>query len=260
MVVNRTLLRHLLSAGVLLVGGGVWYSPVSPVALELADARINSAEVQTVIERYEKIARYHWSEETRTIALKRASQLCELNDRDVDGLQRLYELATTSNQLANLEAQIGLLYIEQGHYSKGALWFERAERSEPEAPEAGARLLLAAQARFESNQLAKAEKLYLLVWRKYPKLGAEADIGLAELLLSTGRARSAQKYFKRAADGAGESSLKALAQFGVATCLERMGRLDEALAEMNEVSDFPENVLDERIEGIRAHQAEYGGL
>ena len=257
---NRTQLSQMLSVGAILSGICIWYSPISPVALYLVDAEINSGALDDVIERYERISRYHWSEGTRARALKRASQLHELNGQDIDGLHGLYELATTSEQVADLEAQIGTLYIVRGENSKGALWLERSRRSSEEAPEAGERLLLAAQARFESNQMAKAEKLYLLVGTEYPALSAEADIGLAELLLSAGRARVALKHFERAARRAGDSPLKALAQFGVATCLERMGHLDEALAEMDEV-DLPEKVLDERREGIRAHQAaEYGGM
>ena len=138
-VANQTQLGHLLSLGALLLGVGIWYSPISPVALQLADARINSADPEETIAIFEEIAKRHWSEETRTIALKRASQLYELKGPDIDGLHRLYELATTSTQQADLEAQIGTLYVEQGHSSKGALWFERAQRSDVSSPEAGAR-------------------------------------------------------------------------------------------------------------------------
>jgi len=250
----------MIALGLVFAGMGVWYSPVSPVALYLADARINDGPFEVVVARYEQIVRHHWSERTRTRALKRASQLYELNSQEVEGLLGLYQLANTPSQVADLEAQIGMQYVERGESSKGALWLERSHRSAEDAPEAGARLLLAAQARFETGQFTKAEKLYLMVGRKYPQLGPEADIGLAELLLSVGRARAALKHFERASRHAEQSPLKALAQFGVATCLERLGQLDAALAEMDEV-DLPERVLDERREGIRAHQAaEYGGL
>jgi tetratricopeptide (TPR) repeat protein len=245
---------------VVLTGVGVWYSPISPVALYLADAKINTGEFEDIVQRYEQIARYHWSAPTRARALNRASLLYELNSQDVEGLHGLYELATTEGELADLEAQIGTLYVERGEHSKGAIWLERSQRSATDIPKAGPRLLMAARARFESGQMSKAEKLYLRVGRKYPSLNAEAEIGLAELLLSVGKARAALKHFEQAALHAEGAPLQALAQFGMATCLERMGNLDEALAEMDEI-DLPERVLDERRDGIRAHQAaEYGGL
>ena len=159
-----------------------------------------------------------------------------------------------------VQAQLGAYYLRKDRPADGATWLELSQQTAPEHADAGTRLLMAARAREASSQQAKAEKLYERLGKRYKLLGAQADIGLAELLLASGRARSAKRYFERAARRAKTDNVRALAQFGIATCFERMGKLEAALAEMDAL-DLPTKMLDERRDGIRAHQAsEDGGL
>jgi tetratricopeptide (TPR) repeat protein len=194
------------------------------------------------------------------MAIQRARLLCEIEGTNEAELLRLYELAELDEQRAEIEATIGSYYIRQQDFSVGASWLERAQQTAPNASSAGANLLAAARAREKAKQLSKAERLYTRLGKKYQDYAAQADIGLAELLLSDGKARSARRFFERAVRRASTADLSALAQFGVATCLERMGELDEALSEMDSV-DLPMAILDERRDGIRAHQiSEIGGM
>lgn len=242
------------------MGATVWYSPLSPVAMQLADAEIASSTYEESFARYESIARVHWSMTVRDRALKRASMLHRLEGASDDDLFRLMELVESSEQQAMIQAELGYFYLSMDQPSDGASWLEKAQQTSPELPEAGDRLLAAARAREAASQLVKAEKVYERLGKRYKVLGAQADIGLAELLLAAGKARSAKRHFERAARRAKTDDLKALAQFGMATCLERMGDLEEALAEMDAL-DLPTRMLDQRRDGIRAHQAsEIGGM
>ena len=237
-----------------------WYSPISPVALQLADAHIGAASYEESFVRYAKIAQVHWSASIRHQALQRAVSLHRIEGTSEQELLHLLELTETPAQAAFIQAQLGLYYLTMDQYGDGAMWLEKAQQTCPTDSEAGHRLLQAARARESMAQTGKAEKLYERLGKRYKRLGAQADIGLAELLLASGKARNARRYFERAAKRAKTDDLKALAQFGVATCLERMGALEEALVEMDAL-DLPPRMLDERRDGIRAHQAsEIGGM
>ena len=253
--------RHRLALLLVgLIGVPVWYSPFSPVALQLADATIASTTYEESFSRYAQIARLHWSKEVRAKALRRATLIHRLEGSSDIELNALLEFVESPEQEAMVQAQLGFYYQAQGRPLEAAIWLERAQQTWPSDSEAGQRLLMAARAREAASQLSKAEKLYERLAKRYKGLGAQADIGLAELLLASGKARSAKRYFERAARRAKTDDLSALAQFGIATCLERMGNLEEALAEMDEL-DLPPKMLDERRDGIRAHQAsEVGGM
>ena len=230
------------------------------MALHLADAEVGIGEFDSVFTRYERIASYHWSSQTRADAIKRATQLHQIEGDSEVELERLLGLASTPSDQAQVQAALGQYFLRHDEFVKAAEWLETSQKTAPHNPDAGKRLLAAARSREKSQHSAKAEKLYLRLGKKYRSYQAQADIGLAELLLSDGKARAAKKYFDRAARRATTDDLVALAQFGVATCLERMGNLDQALAEMDEL-DLPSRVLDERRDGIRAHQkSEFGGM
>ena len=72
---------------------------------------------------------------------------------------------------------------------------------------------------------------------------------LAQLQLIDGHIADALTLFEDVATG--DDVRANVAKLGVATCLERLGNLDEALAELDEV-DLPEAVRESRTEPMRS--------
>jgi tetratricopeptide (TPR) repeat protein len=81
-----------------------------------------------------------------------------------------------------------------------------------------------------------------------------SELGLANVALSNGDVEGALKYYENSSSHAFDSDVASVASLGAATCLERLGNLDEALAELD-AADLPDDVRASRAARIKAREA-----
>ena len=84
-----------------------------------------------------------------------------------------------------------------------------------------------------------------------PQAGADAIDEVVEKLRRLG-------YFDDASMAARDPGELAAAKLGVAASLERLGDLDEAIAEIDQ-SDLPAGVRDQRMDGLRSRREDQSG-
>lgn len=239
-----------------LVMGVVWslVSVRSPLALHVADNMAGRGNVVAAVDRYDAIADTTPSAWMRRQALWTAGNLLEVELRDPIAARRRFRTLSLDEEAPRrataLERVGRILQHDERRPEAAARAYEDAWRVAPEAERAGQRLYRAALA----YQEAGSSELALAAWEElelgYPELRGRAYIGRAALYLTLDDEAAALAAYRDALEGDDEA-VHAAARLGSATCLERLGNLDEALAELD-AADLPEGVRDARAGTIRA--------
>lgn len=228
----------------------------SPLALTLADAAAGSGHTSLAISRYDAIGAVSLFKGHRALALWRSGNLLALDLRDPSGARsRFRKLSVMEGAPHRAQAyeRIGRILLHKDHRpDAAAIALHDAYKVDPAAPEAPRRLRHAAMAYAEAGQtdqaLAALETLELghADWR------GRAQLGRAALHLAHDDEAAALAAYRDALE-TDDATVHAVARLGSATCLERLGNLDEALAELD-AADLPDDVRDARAGSMRARR------
>ncbi len=252
------------SAGVALVAVLMWLSPLSPTALGHADAALGLGSPEVAAARYDRVALVNPFPWIRQEALYRGAMVRAVDlDEPALARERLERLATYEllpERRAEVEEQIGqLLRDRENEPASAAAAFLDAYEAAPQAARAPDRLVAAARSKGDSGQLAEAGALWDRIAAEWPARACEASLARGELSLAGDDAQAALKSFEAAAKLAKSADQLALARLGSATCLERLGDLEGALAEIDG-ADLPGDIVRTRTESLRARMGAGGPL
>jgi len=248
---------------VALLLAALWQSPASPAALGRADADLARGDAAAAAQRYDDIARVNPLAALREEALYRAALVWEVDLRAPrqarSRLERLAAQASDPERCAEAHVRIGkIALLSEADPGEAARHFLLARDRVPDSDQAPQRTMLAARALAEGGQLAGARALWVGLTESSPEHEGTARLALAELALTEGDAQEALALYEEAEFQVHDPAQQALARLGAATCLERLGNLDEALAELDQI-ELPDSVRHTRIEALRARRSVGGG-
>lgn len=249
-------LRRVIAWGVALTLAffTLWASPLSPFGVGRGDALLGFGRPDLAVIQYDAVARLNPSIEIRRLALYRSSLVWSVDLADPYQARRrlidLIGLDPPGPLAASAHEQLGQLHLEIGNIDLAADAFQMAWQLDPDAPEAAERLMLAARSRVDEGNLDAAQTLWEKIGRRYPEHRPLSLVSQAEILLGAGKTNGALALYEQAISVAHDPSLEAVARLGAATCMERLGEVEEAIAELD-VADLPEAVLEARREGLR---------
>lgn len=247
-----------LSALVVLIAVLMWATPLSPLALSRADSALGLGDANSAAVQYDRIAALNPLPSVRQEALYRGALVWAVDlGEPEEARKRLERLVATEpgrDRLADVQERIGQTWLDSDKPGSAARAFLRAVDADPKAPEAARRLEAAARARIQGNDVKGAISLWKRLGHDFPERLADATIAQAELALSANDAEGALTLYTDAAPLVAGSPLEAVVRFGTATCLERLGSLEEALAEID-AADLPEEVRERRAEAMKARLA-----
>jgi tetratricopeptide (TPR) repeat protein len=231
--------------GVLLLGMG---STASPLALSWADLPMSKGQDELAIKRYEIIIRSNPL--LRKAALRRSARVWAVSFRQPaearSQLARLIELESDLKVVASLWHEMGVLYQRDGLWHDAAQSYALAYRMRPVDPEASMRCVRAARAYQDAGEVALARQLWVEVANQWPEKEGISSLARGELLLAEGDAQGALGRYEEAVQLATNRHERAVAKLGVATCLERLGDLEQAIAAID-TSDLPAPVRERRV-------------
>ena len=248
-------------------GLGVALSPASQAGLAFGDLLIGLSMPAAAVTHYDYVAERNTDPALRAAALRRSTAIwsLELGDR-IEARKRLFtlsELGVDPAEAASIHAEIGALFDEQQRPRQAARHYQKAHDLHPEGAVAASRLVRAAEILQREGLDTRALQAWSQLAKTHSKQRTRADVGRAQIYLAQGDEQRALGLFERAE--AGSQDIAALSRLGAATCLERLGNLDEALAALD-ASDLPSDVLElraseiidraDRWEGARSDDAE----
>ncbi len=241
---------------------GAWTAPVSPLALSRADVALGQGYSQLAVDRYDAVARWSWMRSHRRYAQIRSAHLLsnELGD-PAGALERLEQVVEDPSlpavERARVQAKMAEIHRVLRAPKAAAHAFMQAvascrdlEPSDVDASCEAARWKLAAANEFaQAGHQRRALNLLARVVREHPEFRQQANLERAQIQLSAGKIADALTLFEDVSSGTGERAN--VAKLGVATCLERLGNLDEALAEID-AADLPDAVRESRTQPLRS--------
>lgn len=232
-----------------------WMSPWSPGALHWADLAMGLGRPEVAAAHYDRAARWSPFRGVRTRALARGAMIAavELGDsvRARRQLERLARTVAAPAEQAEVKERIASLLLDERQPLEAARLLREAHDTCRACPEAPRRLLRAADLLSDFDVEDQALALYAQVLGRHPAQRSRANLGRAEILLARGETLEALHLFEDAASHTFDPDLAAVARLGATTCLERLGNLDEALAQLD-AADLPPQVHASRREGLRA--------
>ncbi len=241
-------------------GGLIWGvpHPAAPWALQYADAALGSGRPDQAVRMYEQVARRHPNATARTQAHHRAALVYATQMMRPDQARHQLEalLATTGVPAArgDLLESIGELLLEEGKPEGAATRFQGAAKTDPDSPRAGERLLRAGRTLASSRRDKQAEAVLRRVVRDHPELKGHAELARGNLKLRRGKVEQALARFEAAIGSTYDPDVLSVARLGRTTCLERLGDLDSALAELEEIDDLDSEVRGEREASLRSRR------
>jgi tetratricopeptide (TPR) repeat protein len=252
-------------AGIGLTATLLWLTPLSPTALGHADAALGVGSPETAAARYDRVAAVNPFPWVRQEALYRGAMVraVDLDEPALarQRLQRLAEYDLPPARMAEVQETIGqLLRDRESRPADAARAFLAAYEAAPDDQRAPIRLMAAARARGEAGEHESAAELWAKVAKAWPERAGEADLARGELALAAGDPKTALAYFEAAQPELHASDQIAMARLGAATCLERLGDLEGALAEFDGVADVPPDIVKSRTESLRARMSSGGSL
>jgi len=153
---------------------------------------------------------------------------------------------------ADVLAEIGALWEHEYRPARaGASWLAAAE-ADPESPQSVERRAAAAAAFGEAGRVQKATRLWVEVVQADERWRARGNLARAGLMLAQGRPTQALPLYEDVVR-VGDDDERAAGRLGASVCLERLGNLDEALAEID-AAELPDGVRATRANSLRARQ------
>lgn len=250
------------AATALAAAAALWVVPGSPVTLWRADAAVGASNPVAAVALYDDVGEHGWTTPLRRDALRRSALLLASDlGRPREARRRLEALIEVESDVAEraaLRERIGHLHRLERDHESAAEDFLASHGTAPRHPRAAERLILAGRSFTEAGQNEVAGRVWERLAEAFPTRVATARLAQARLALATGDAQAALALFDDARMAARQPGELAAARLGVATSLERLGDLDEAIAEID-AADLPSGVRDRRMNALRARQEDQSG-
>lgn len=238
-------LRPLLTAATALVllpalAGALLIGPWAPWALQRADTLAITGKTERAIAAYERVGTFNLSEEDRAEALYRGAIVAAAeggqHERAVSLLARLADqhpdFARTPEALARMGALLG---NDLGAPARGAAAYLRAVEAAPRDPAAPEWLLEAANLAELAGSRQQAWILRQRAADQFPEMAPRAWSAMARMKLRGGDAAGASALYSRVLDsGYSTQQDREVASLGLSFCLEDLGQLEAAVAELDE--------------------------
>ncbi|MCB9664846.1 MAG: tetratricopeptide repeat protein [Alphaproteobacteria bacterium] len=245
-------MRVVLWAGCLAtVVGVLWRTPISPVAVDRGDVLYGNGHVRDAVVHWNQVGHWHPLRGVRVRALQRAATVAavDLGDHGLarEALRTLIEDDGVAG-VVRADAWERLGHLEWTGFDDGeaaASAFELAWRAAPEDHRAGERLVQAARARTDASPVNEALKAWERVASRVPADRALARLAQGALLLASGDEAAALQAYDDALTSSEDPALQQAARLGAATCKERLGDLEAALADLD-AAELPTGVALER--------------
>jgi len=232
--------------------------PLAPWAMFWGDAALGSGSTVEALAHYEVACERNPLAGVRRAAHRRAALIHSTQFNDPTSARRHLEavLASTGDaaRRAALLENIGELLLQEGLAEGAAARFEAAADAATDPVIAGRQRLRAARVLVDDDRYKAAEALFRRVSRDVPALTGEAELGRAELRLREGKVEQALGLFERAAQHTFDPDLASVARLGRTVCLERLGDLESALAELEQDDMLPEEIAEERAGQLRSRR------
>jgi len=246
------------SAVMAVTGAFLWGSPVSPLAMWRADLLLGSGHPYQAALTYDAIASYNPMPGLRAEAMRRSALTWSVElalpreaRRRLESLLR--EPMSPQDRAVVLE-RVGHLYLEEDRPLDAARRLREAHDIAPDADGAEMRLMRSARAAAAGGDSRDADQSLRRLGRIHPAWQAKADLARADLALGDGHPAVALGLYERAAEGTTDPDEASVARLGVATCLERLGQLDQALAALD-AAGLPPEVRASRERSIQERAA-----
>lgn len=244
-------------ASLAVLGAAMWVLPGSPVTLWRADAAVGAARVVDAVALYDDVASSGWTQGLRRRALHRSAALYSTDlARPAQAraqLERLLSLESDPLREAELHERIGHLWAVSREPALAGRSFMAAHAALPTHSRAPERLVLAGRAVAEAGKVLHASEIWEQLGEAYPTHRSIARLAQARIALANDDAQAAHRLFSEALTTARSADERAAARLGVATSLERLGNLDEAIAELDQL-DLPGGVRDRRLDSLRVRR------
>ena len=222
---------------------------MSPLALWGAELlnQVDSPEQAAV--HYDRIARYglpqlrltalERSARTHSLVLKRPS---EARERLVQRLR----FAENDVERASLYAEVGATWRAERNLQQASTAYRTAWRLDPTQLAYG---MTAAELHFGRGEYAHARSLWKRIGAAHPDMIARMHVELGRCDLAQGYAEAALTRFEQAVSTAPSDDLEAAGRLGIASALERLGNLEDALSEID-LADLPSSAYEARRTGL----------
>jgi len=248
-------------AGLALALGLAFVTPGSPITLWRADASLGSADPAAALALYDDVAAWGWTPSMRRAALRRGAALLsgELArpDHARERLERLVALEPDPIVVAELSERIAHAWNAEHDHEIAVRWFIAAAQFAPSDPRRPDRLVLAGRAATEAGRPEIAEALWERIAQEYPSHRGVARLAQGRSALAVDDPQRALLLFDEAVHAAASPDQVAAARLGVSTALERLGNLDEAIAELD-AALLPDPVRGSRLDSLRARRGVRG--
>lgn len=236
----------------------LWTSPISPVALWRADVMLGHGQPFDAIRVYDAIAKTNPLPSLRAAALERSALTWSVELGAPHEAQARLELRLhqrmSDEERADVLDRLGQMLILEGRQLEAARRLREAHDIAKHVPGAPDRMARAARTAAFGGDLELAARLWRRLGTDHPEQRARSELGLANVALSQGDVEVALVSYEAADDHAFDPDVASAASLGAATCLERLGEFDEALAELDD-ADLPPQVRESRAKKIRAREA-----
>jgi tetratricopeptide (TPR) repeat protein len=240
-------------------------TPMSPWALHRADALLATGDLTAAVASYQTVARWSvWPGQSRE-ATWRAASLAGHGAGEPLQARRLYRtfLKAWPEDPRIAQARIALARIEWldfGQPARAARQYTWAVRAAPSSPQAVDWLQRAGDAWLVAERPDQAKATWRRLIAEHPKDAAGAHLALARLAMNDGETEQAFGHFQAVAVSGNRGPELTLARLGMSLCLEQLGDLEAAVAELDEVSEqLPVQVWQQRRERLIARQRRVSG-
>lgn len=240
--------------------GLVWLymSPRSPMALWRADFAASFGHPVEAVRVYDRVAEVHRSEDVRNKALRRSIVLwsTELGDAEeaLERTEKVLESGMSDVDRARWLALSAELAMDLDRPEDAAAHWRHAHDLDPQSPQAPLRLSLAGRAALVAGKPSLSEQIWKQLAKRHPAYSGNAHIERANLRLMRDDVQGARSFYERAAEESFDPDVATVARLGVATCLERLGELEQAVAELDRASGLPFEVRERRSAAILSRE------
>lgn len=232
----------------------VLHQPGSPLQLIRADQFLVQGDVDRALALYQNESKMGWTQSHRRFAHERVASIFSVEkDKEQSAAQEWETLAnqsgTDARERARYWTNAATHYVIDGTApDRAAEAFLQAAQSTGTDAESASLAWMAGQQWLRSGSPERAEKIWIDVSSAGPVYRSKALLSLGKLNLGLGHTEEALSWFEDAVNSAKTDAQRVNAKMGVQISLERLGNLDEAIAELNETG------LSEALRDVRAQK------
>ena len=224
--------------------------PFSPGSMLFGHFLHGLGQTSAAVSMYDQIAERGCFKSQRLSALQRSAVLMAVELGESTESRKRWELLARRSDDAAVKAeawrQVGQSLGREGlHPNLAAQAFERSASLFAGPEQAAEQWMAAGEEWMAAAEPVRAMQIWLRVTKEYSHHASQAFVALGQMSLRQNQAEQALSWFDNAVDHAKNEDQRGLAKMGVSISLERLGNLDEAIAELV-AADMPEDVRDVR--------------